>query len=38
VPIADIRALAASTVRSNRGSIEVGDLEEANRRLTLPVN
>src|SRR5690349_12291792 len=31
VPIADIRALAASTVRSNRGSIEVGDLRKANR-------
>jgi hypothetical protein len=29
VPKADIRALAASTVRSNRGSIEVGDLEES---------
>ena len=29
VPIADIRALAASTVRANRGSIEVGNLEES---------
>jgi hypothetical protein len=28
-PKADIRALAASTVRSNRGSIEVGDLEQS---------
>jgi hypothetical protein len=29
VPKADIRALAASKVGSNRGSIEVGDLEES---------
>jgi hypothetical protein len=29
VPKADIRTLATSAVRSNRGSIEVGDLEES---------
>jgi hypothetical protein len=29
VPKADIRPLATSAVRSNRGSIEVGDLEES---------